>query len=357
MQAQRHLECFWRLDFHAGKRPLHSQYHFRKYKTFGSDPVLPKTIVAQSRVSAELSSQTYDFMTEALAPGTRRLYAGRWRLFVAWCDRHHTTALPADPAQVANYLSELAGRGSSVSTIAGHRLAISTAHAIAKFASPTEDEVVKLTMKGIRRKLGTRPNPKTALHTRQIREMMRAMPDDLLGTRDAALLLIGFAGALRRSEIVALNVGDVEFVHEGLKVLIRRSKEDQEGAGQQIAIPYGSHPETCPVRNLQEWLRKAGIADGALFRPLGKEQQVQDGRLCARSVALIVKRSAKRIGLDPKSVAGHSLRSGFATSAAEHGILERHIMRQTRHKSVMMLRRYIQEGELFRDNPAAGIGL
>lgn len=315
-------------------------------------------IIAQSETEGFLTVQTSDYIAAALASGTQRMYTARWRMFVAWCKKHGRTPLPADPAIVANYLAELANAGKSVSTIAGHRLAIATAHKVAGCdTSPTEKEVVRLTMKGIRRKLGIRPHSKTALHTRDMREMIRALPENLGGTRDRALLLLGFAGAMRRSELVALDVADVELRREGLRILIRRSKEDQDGEGQIIGIPYGSHFETCPVRALQDWLDAAHIIEGSLFRPVAKGGHLQPGRLSNRAVAEIVKRSAKRVGLEPTKFAGHSLRSGFATTAAEQGVPERHIMRQTRHKSLHMVRRYIQEGELFRDNPAASIGL
>jgi integrase len=316
------------------------------------------TLIARTETHGFLTMETSDYIASALADGTQKLYAARWKLFVAWCEEQNHIPLPADPAVVANYLAELAHQKMTVSTIAGHRLAIATAHQVAGVTPPpTQAEVVRLTMKGIRRKLGVRPQPKTALLTQNVREMIRALPPTLIGTRDRALLLLGFAGAMRRSEIVALNVDDVGFHPEGLRVLIRRSKEDQEGEGQTIGIPYGSHPETCPVRALQEWLNAAHIIEGSLFRPVAKGGRLQPTRLSDRAVAEVVKRSAKRVGIDPETVSGHSLRSGFATTAAKCRVPERDIMRQTRHKSLEMVRRYNQEGELFVDNPAASIGL
>jgi integrase len=186
--------------------------------------------------------------------------------------------------------------------------------------------------------------------------MVDTLPDSLLGIRDRALLLVGFAGAFRRSELVGLDVADVEFKREGLVVTLERSKTDQEGAGRKIGIPYGSNPATCPVRALQAWLEASATTEGALFRTMNRHGHVKD-RLSGQGVAIVVKRCAEAAGLNPDDYAGHSLRSGLATSAAAAGVSERAIMNQTGHKSVNMVRRYIREGSLFRENAAAGVGL
>ena len=187
--------------------------------------------------------------------------------------------------------------------------------------------------------------------------MVKATPDALLGVRDRALLLVGFAGAFRRSELVGLDKQDCEFTNDGLVLMLRRSKNDQEAQGRKVAIPYGSHPETCPVRALQEWLEASGITEGALFRSMNRHRQIQSKRLSGYGVALVVKRYAEAAGLDPAKYAGHSLRAGLATSAAIGGASERSIMAQTGHKSVAMVRRYIREGSMFRENAAAKVGL
>ena len=186
--------------------------------------------------------------------------------------------------------------------------------------------------------------------------MVATLPDNLLGLRDRALLLIGFAGAFRRSELVSLDVEDVEECAEGLRVTLRRSKTDQEGAGEVKGIPYGRKLETCPVRALRAWLEAAGITAGPIFRSVNRHGQVQPGRLSDKAVALVVKRAAEAAGFDATRYAGHSLRTGLTTSAAAAGVQERDIMRQTGHRSVNMVRRYIREGELFRSNAAAQVG-
>jgi integrase len=210
---------------------------------------------------------------------------------------------------------------------------------------------------GIRRTKGVAQVGKDALLTDQIRSMVNVLPDNLLGIRDRCLLLVGFASALRRSELVALNVDDVADTNDGLVVTVTKSKTDQEGEGRQIGVPYGSNPATCPVRSLRAWLDASHLVAGALFRPVDRHGQLGVRRLSDRAVALVVKRAAKATGLNPALVAGHSLRSGMATSAARAGATEADIMRQTGHKSLPVLRRYIRRGSLFTDNPAAKLGL
>lgn len=184
---------------------------------------------------------------------------------------------------------------------------------------------------------------------------MSIYPTRSLG-RDRALLLVGFAGAFRRSELVALTVADVRFAHEGLIVTLRRSKTDQEGQGTTRGITYGSNPATCPVRALQGWIADAQLTDGPLFRSM-KYGKLQPGGLDGRDVARLLKRAARGAGLDPTHFSGHSLRAGLATAAAAAGVSERAIMSQTGHKSLTVMRRYIREGSLFRDNPSGQVGL
>jgi integrase len=212
-------------------------------------------------------------------------------------------------------------------------------------------------MKGIRRTKGTAPAQKAAALTDDIRAMVDASDDGLIGARDRALVLLGFAGAFRRSELVALDAADCAFGKDGLTVTIRRSKTDQAGAGRKIGIPYGANPETCPVRNLQSLKDENGITTGPLFRSINRHGRMQAGRLSGIDVARIVKKLADRAGLDAAKYAGHSLRAGHATSAAIAGASERSIMKQTGHRSVQMVRRYIRDGSLFRENSAGKLGL
>ena len=187
--------------------------------------------------------------------------------------------------------------------------------------------------------------------------MVTALPDGILGTRDRALLLVGFSSACRRSELVGLDHQDVQPTSDGLVLTLRRSKTDQEGAGRSIGVPYGSDPNTCPVRSLAAWLDASGITAGPIFRPINRHGHVGSSRLSDRSVALIVKKYAAAAGLGPQHYSGHSLRAGLATSAAAAGASERAIMAQTGHRSAAMVRRYIRDGSLFRENAAAVVGL
>ena len=191
----------------------------------------------------------------------------------------------------------------------------------------------------------------------QLRAMLGGLGDTMLGARDRALLGLGFAGAFRRSELVGLDVSDLAFTGDGLEVTIRRSKTDQEGAGRKVGIPYGSTPSTCPVRAVRAWLELAGIVEGPVLRSVNRHGQLSAERLTDRTVALVVKRAALVVGLDPSRLAGHSLRAGLATAAAKAGKSERAIMAQTGHRSVTMVRRYIRDANLFSDNAASGLAL
>jgi integrase len=212
-------------------------------------------------------------------------------------------------------------------------------------------------MKGIRRTKGTAPTQKAAALTDDIRAILESKDAGLIGLRDRALILLGFAGAFRRSELVGLDIADCVFSKDGLTVTLRRSKTDQAGAGRKVGIPYGSNPETCPVRAMQDWIEQAGISGGPLFRSINRHGRIQPGGLSGGDVARVVKKLADRAGLDASKYAGHSLRAGHATSAAIAGASERSIMNQTGHRSVQMVRRYIRDGSLFRENSAGKLGL
>jgi site-specific recombinase XerD len=315
--------------------------------------------VRSTETAAELAvlhDAARDYIRASKADSTRRAYRSDWQHFDTWCLAHGFVSMPAEVSTVALYVSALA-EDRKVATIGRSLAAISQAHQSAGYATPTTTAAVRAVMAGIRRAKGTAPTTKAPALTDDIRAMVAATPPNLLGTRDRALLLVGFAGAFRRSEMVALDREDVETTRDGLVVTIRRSKTDQDGAGRKIAIPYGSNPETCPVRALEAWLAALGIATGALFRPVNRHGRMQPGRLSGFAVALVVKRYAAAAGLDPAKYAGHSLRAGLATAAAIGGASERSIMNQTGHRSTAMVPRYIRDGNLFRENAAGKCGL
>jgi integrase len=265
--------------------------------------------------------------------------------------------LPAHPETVALYLPDLA-ESRKVATLEKRLAAISQAHQFAGYASPTQEILVRTVMAGIRRAKGTAQKRKRPIVTEDLRQLIAALPATLAGRRDAALLLLGFTGGFRRSELVSLNIEDLRFTTEGLIVLLRRSKTDQEREGREVGIPYGSTPATCPVRAVQTWLLDLpSEGAGPLFRPINRHGRLLMSRLTDKSVALVVKRSAAAVGLESTDVAGHSLRSGLATSAAAAGVSERAIMAQTGHRSLATLRKYIRSGSLFLENAAARVGL
>jgi integrase len=300
--------------------------------------------------------QAREFIRASKAENTLRGYRSDWRNFVAWCEAFGVCPLPALPEVVAAYIAECAGR-LKVGTIQRRLNAIAEAHKAVGVDSPTSVGMVRNTLKGIRRSLGTAPAQKAPALTDDIRAMVGVADDGLIGLRDRALILLGFAGAFRRSEVVGLDVADLAFGNDGLTVNLRRSKTDQTGEGRKIGIPYGSNPETCPVRVVQAWLEATGLDERAVFRAIDRHGKLRPSRLAAADVARVVKKLALRAGLDPAKYAGHSLRAGHATSAAVAGASERSIMNQTGHRSVQMVRRYIRDGSLFRENSAGKLGL
>jgi len=305
---------------------------------------------------AAATRQAREFISQARAPNTVRAYGSDCRHFEAWCSEYELAALPASPRTLAIYLAALSARA-KLSTLERRVSAISQAHRMAGQPSPTGDSKIRALMRGIRRSRGSAQQGKKPLLTTDIRSMIAALPAGLLGFRDRALLLAGFAGAFRRSELVGLDAEELDFTGEGLVVTLRRSKTDQQGEGRKVGVPYGSNPETCPVRSIKRWLEVSGIERGPLFRAVNRHGQLQPQRLTPQSVALVVKRCVERLGKDRSAYAGHSLRSGHATQAAAGGASERAIINQTGHRSLKMVRRYIREGSLFRENGATRLGL
>jgi integrase len=237
--------------------------------------------------------------------------------------------------------------------------AIRLAHETTGLSSPTLSADVRLVLAGIRRVKGLQSAPKTALELGDLRRLLNALEavKPLRACRDRALLLLGFAAALRRSELAALDVADLEFTDEGLVLTVQRSKTDQEQVGRQIGVPYGRHPETCPVAAVRDWLERAEIAEGPVFRGISRHDQLLVPRLSDQGIARAVKAACRRAGLDESAYGAHSLRSGFATTAARAGVEERLIAEQTGHRSMQTLRRYIHRGSLFRNNAASRVGL
>lgn len=316
---------------------------------------------AQGRAVAvleDLAGQARGFMEAAKSENSRRAYRSDWRHFESWSRSHGLVCLPATPETVALYLTALAADHKPAS-LQRKLTTITKVHQAAGFPTPAsmQNAVVSETLKGIRRSLGTAQPGKEPLLTADILEMLDGLDNGLLGCRDRALLLVGFAGGFRRSELVSLDVDDVSETAGGLVIRVRRSKTDPEARGTTVALPFGSTTATCPVRSYRAWIADAGIETGPAFRSVDRHGRIGLGRMNPGSVARLIKRAAEAAGLDPASYAGHSLRAGFATQAFLNGAAEVSIMRQTRHKSLNTLRKYIRDRSLFRDNPAAKLGL
>ena len=306
----------------------------------------------------QLAAEAQAFARAAKAPSTLRAYASDWRHFVDWCAEQDLSALPASPETVALYLAALA-RTHRPATLTRRLTAISKAHQAEKFATPAtvSELAVGETLKGIRRTLGTAQRAKTPLLTADLLQMLAHLGADLAGTRDRALLLVGYAGAFRRSELAALDREDLAWVEEGAVLTLARSKTDQEGKGRQVAIPRGAHTATCPVRALRSWVEQAQVSEGPLFRPVDRHGKLRRGRLHPDAVGAIVKRTLVRAGFEAGKFGGHSLRAGFATQAAKNGATAFDIMRQTGHRSVQTVSRYVRDAQIFRDAPAGKLGL
>jgi integrase len=290
------------------------------------------------------------YMANAQAASTKRAYDNDMKSFRGWCDARGLCALPASPATVAAYLAHLADSGRRASGIGRAAAGITWHHREARVdPAPTAHLGVRRTLAGIRRQIGTAKQGKAPLTADLIGKMLNLAPDSVIGARDKALIALGFAGALRRSELVALQVSDLTEVPDGLRVLIRRSKTDQTGEGVELPVPRGSRLR--PVDLVKHWLVVSGITSGPLFRPVALGGRIGDEALSPDAVGRTLKRYARRVGLDPAIYSGHSLRSGFLTSAAESGASLLRMADQSRHKSLEVLRGYVRRTDMWKDHP------
>lgn len=288
-----------------------------------------------------------DFARAEKAPATLRAYISDARIFDAWREaRGIAQTIPAAPETVAAFLASEALRGVRPNTLGRRLAAIRHAHRLVDAEDPTITERVRRVLRGIRRSIGVHETQKEPITVEVLSAMLLQCPPTLAGLRDRALLALGFSAALRRSELVGLDVDDLAFSADGLMLAIRRSKTDQEGEGQTVAVPHGRHVR--PVDAVRAWLAAAKITDGPVFRPVNRAQRVRSARLNDRSVAEIIKSYARRLGLDADNFSGHSLRAGFVTTAAERDVNESRIMDVTRHKDTRTVRRYIRRANAFK---------
>lgn len=303
--------------------------------------------------SSDLSVDALDYGRAALSANTMRAYKGDWAEFQAWCTERDRVSLPASPATVANFASALASSGKKVPTIARKLAAVRFFHRGAGLENPTDNAGVAAILKGIRRTVGTAPRQKAPATVDVIHALLaRIDATTLQGKRDRALMLLGFAGAFRRSELVAITVEDLTFSDEGVDVFLPKSKTDQEAKGQSVAILNGK--ALRPADRLKEWLTAAGIISGPIFRRINRGDNLTDEALSAQSVALIVKRYADVAGLDVDRLSGHSLRAGFVTSAAENRASISRIMEVTRHRDPRTVEIYVRRADRFKDHAGDG---
>jgi integrase len=324
---------------------------------------MAETLPALPLDLGQIGARAAELARTSRSAATERAYRSDWADFAAWCRAAGLVEMPAEATTVGAYLADRADR-LKVATLGRRIAAITAAHRMAGQGFDGGHPAIARVLAGIRRRYGTKQAAKTAILTDDLRRVVRALPATLAGLRDKAVLLVGFAGAFRRSELVAMDLGDLNLSEAGLVITIRRSKTDQEGAGREVGIPR-SRKITCPVAALEAWLNagdglrlivnsEMGLGKPDLASPVFRA--IDHGRLAQRlsgqAVAEIVKRAVRRVGLDPKKFAGHSLRSGFATSAARGGADLAFIMQQTGHKNADVARRYVQAGRLL-DNPAS----
>jgi len=310
----------------------------------------PVRVVNANDCTSQLvvSTEVRSYIHASLSVNSRRAYRADLHHFLAWGG-----TIPASPEVIATYLAAHAEQH-AIATLARRLVSISKAHRAQALPSPTTTELVRATLRGIRH-----------IHGSAQRQVAPAVKEDVLamvaglsgikGVRDKALLLIGFAGAFRRSELVSLTVADIDMAKQGLLVQLRRSKTDQSGLGRPVAIPY-ARGSACPVLALQHWLEVSGITDGPIFRPVSRHGRIAEAALTPQAVALVVKERALAVGLNARKYSGHSLRAGLVTSAAQLGVSSWKIRQQTGHKSDAMLARYVRDANIFIDN-AAGVVL
>lgn len=307
-----------------------------------------------------LSAKSKQSILLAKSENTIDAYESDWNDFVDWCTYKDVSFFPATPETLVNYINDLADYAKA-NTISRRISAISenfNAGGLST-ANPCTSPLVKSALRGIRRLKGTYQQGKTPLLLDDIEDILQVMDtldeSPFIIVRDKAVLLLGFMGAFRRSELSALTVENLTFSPQGVEIFIESSKADQEGQGSVVAIPYIENEQYCAVRAVKRWLRLSQIKTGPVFRGFTKNKGLRKQALSDKSIAQIVKKYVTLIGLDPAFYGAHSLRHGFATTAAAYGVEERNIMRQTRHHSVNMVRRYINEANKFVDNPITTI--
>ena len=301
-----------------------------------------------------LQEETLLNLQNSKAINTIRAYKSDFNDFSLFCAQNGFKSLPSDPNIVSLYLTHLSTKDAKMSTIKRRLVSIGVIHKLKGHYLDTKHPSIIENIMGIKRRKGSNQKSKKPILISSLIKIINVIDEqtkkEIKKIRDRTIILIGFSGGFRRNEIVSLNYDDLDFVPEGLKINLRRSKTDQFGEGFTKALPYFDNSQYCPVVSLKKWIEISKITSGAVFRRFSKGSRLTENRLTDQTVALLIKEYLKLVGVDSKNYSGHSLRSGFATSAAESGAEERSIMAMTGHKSTEMVRRYIKDANLFKNN-------
>tara|TARA_B110000046_G_scaffold167118_1_gene184536 strand:+ start:51 stop:1007 length:957 start_codon:yes stop_codon:yes gene_type:complete len=302
-----------------------------------------------------LKEETLLNLQSSKANNTVRAYKSDFKDFGLFCAKNGFKSLPSEPRIVSLYLTYLSTKDSKISTLKRRVVSIGVIHRLKGYYLDMKHPSIIENIMGIKRRKGSIQKSKKPILINNLKQLINVIDEknneDIKKLRDRSIILIGFSGGFRRNEIVSLDYEDLDFVEEGLKIQIRRSKTDQFGEGSVKALPYFDSSKYCPVISLKNWIEISKISTGPLFRRFVKGSKLSKNRLTDQTVALLIKQYLQLAGIDSKNYSGHSLRSGFATSAAESGAEERSIMDMTGHKSTEMVRRYIKEANLFKNNP------
>ena len=301
-----------------------------------------------------LQDQTLNNLKSSKANNTIRAYRSDFKDFSAFCVKNNLNFLPTDTKIVALYLTYLSSKGAKISTLRRRLVSIGVIHKLKGHYLDTKHPIIIENLMGIKRKIGSFQQGKKPILINDLKSIINVIDNEktkeIKKIRDKTLILIGFGGGFRRGELVSINYNDIEMVQEGVKIVIRRSKTDQFGEGMVKGLPYFSNQNYCPVLHLKKWLELSNIKTGPIFRRFSKSFKLSENRLTDQTVALLLKYYLDVAGIENKNYSGHSLRSGFATVSAESGADERSIMAMTGHKTTQMVRRYIKEANLFKNN-------
>ena len=301
-----------------------------------------------------LQEETLLNLQSSKAKNTVRAYKSDFKDFGIFCAQNGFKSIPSEPKIVSLYLTHLSTNEVKISTIKRRLVSIGVIHKLKGHYLDTKHPMIIENILGIKRRKGSIQIGKKPLLINNLKLIINVIDknnyEDLKKLRDRSIILMGFSGGFRRNEIVSLDCDDLDFVAEGLKISLKRSKTDQFGEGSVKGLPYFDNTQYCPVLSLKNWIEASKISSGPLFRRFSKGSKLTENRLTDQTVALLIKKYLKLAGIDNKNYSGHSLRSGFATAAAESGANERNIMAMTGHKSTEMVRRYIKEANLFKNN-------